>query len=519
MKRVTKIDEIKTSKEATIKRKVAAYCRVSTGSDAQLESLETQKSHYENYITARPDWELAGIYFDEGITGTKKDKRSGLLQMISDCERQQIDFIITKSISRFARNTTDCLELVRKLLNLGIPIYFEKENLNTGSMESELMLSILSSMAEGESTSISENSKWSTQKRFQNGTYIISYPPYGYDNVNGEMVIVPEQAAVIKRIFSEILAGKGIDAISTELNKDGILSKKGGKWHPSTIRGIVSNEKYTGDVIFQKTYTDSGFNRHKNNGQRDQYMMQNHHEAIVSHETFETAAAMIAQRAKEKGITKGDEKYQKRYALSGKIICGECGATFRRRIHSSTHQKYPAWCCNTHLSDTTKCSMLYVKESAIELAFITMMNKLIFGRKLILKPLLEALRTTSKDSNLLKIKELEKQLLKNSEQKETLMRLMAQGYLDPALFNKEKNELMMQADGYHTEIEALNHMVTGDTAIAAEVSQLLHFTERCAPLQTFDEKIFRNYVKRIVVYSRMEIGFEMKCGLTLKERM
>ncbi|SHK43770.1 Recombinase zinc beta ribbon domain-containing protein [Hespellia stercorisuis DSM 15480] len=197
----------------------------------------------------------------------------------------------------------------------------------------------------------------------------------------------------------------------------------------------------------------------------------------MSHETFVTAAAMIAQRAKEKGIAKDDEKYQKRYALSGKIICGECGATFRRRIHSSTHQKYPAWCCNPHLSDTNKCSMLYVKESTIELAFITMMNKLLFERKLILKPLLEALRTTSKDSNLLKIKELENQLLKNTEQRKTLMRLMAQSYLYPALFNKEKNELMMQADGYRTEIEVLNHMVTGDIAIAAELIKLLHFKD------------------------------------------
>lgn len=519
VKKVTKIAVNIVSQHGTSKLRVAAYCRVSTGSDAQLESLETQKTHYESFISARDDWELAGIYFDEGITGTKKDKRAGLMQMLSDCECKQIDLIITKSISRFSRNTTDCLELVRKLLDMGIPIFFEKENLNTGSMESELILSILSSMAEGESTSISENNKWSTQKRFQNGTYIISYPPYGYANKDGEMVIVPEQAKVVQRIFSEILAGKGVDAIANELNQEQLPSKKGSKWHPSTIRGIVSNEKYTGDVLFQKTYTDARFNRHKNNGEKDQYMMANHHEAIISHETFDAAAAIINQRAKEKGIIKGSAKYQQRYAFSGKIICEECGATFRRRIHTSTHQKYPAWCCDTHLSNIQKYSMLYIRESSIELAFVTMINKLIYGRRLILKPLLESLRSTSTDSNLLKIKQLENELLKNTEQRETLMRLMAQGYLEPALFNKEKNELMMQADEYHAEINALNHTISGDATTVKELTQLLHFLERASMLHCFEPDVFERFVKRIIICSRTEICFELKCGLALRERM
>lgn len=177
MKKVTKI--VQNTADFTERRRlrVAAYCRVSTDSDEQLESLETQMKHYESYIKANPDWEFAGLYYDEGITGTKKEKRPELLRMISDCEKKKIDFIVTKSISRFARNTTDCLELVRKLIGLGIFIYFEKENINTGSMESELMLSILSGLAESESVSIAENSKWSVKRRFQNGTFKISYPP------------------------------------------------------------------------------------------------------------------------------------------------------------------------------------------------------------------------------------------------------------------------------------------------------------------------------------------------------
>ena len=209
MKKVTKIKAKQTPAAEKAKLRVAAYCRVSTDSDAQLESLEAQKQHYESYIACRDDWTFAGLYYDEGITGTKKDKRPELMRMIRDCEAGKIDYVITKSISRFSRNTTDCLEMVRKLLALNIPIYFEKENLNTGSMESELFLAILSSMAEGESVSISENSKWSIQKRFKNGTFKISYPPYGYDWDGEQMVVNPEQAENVRWIFDQVLAGRG----------------------------------------------------------------------------------------------------------------------------------------------------------------------------------------------------------------------------------------------------------------------------------------------------------------------
>ncbi len=308
MKKVTKIDKIQPSKAAKKKLRVAAYCRVSTDSDAQLESLETQKTHYESYINSRDDWAFAGLYFVEGITGTRADKRPKLMRLIENCKAKKVDFVITKSISRFSRNTTDCLDIVRTLLNLNIPVYFEKENINTGSMESELFLSILSGMAEGESTSISENNKWGIKKRFENGTYKLGYVPYGYRWENGEIIVDPEQAVIVKRIFSELLAGKGTDAIAKNLNTENVPTKKCGRWTSTSIRGILANEKYTGDCIFQKTYTDSNFNRHKNDGQLDQYYVADHHEAIISHEDFDAAAALIEQRANEKGIKRGSNK-------------------------------------------------------------------------------------------------------------------------------------------------------------------------------------------------------------------
>lgn len=498
---------------------VAAYCRVSTDSDAQLESLEAQKTHYENYITSRDDWEFAGLYFDEGITGTKKDKRPELLRLIDDCKAGKVDFVITKSISRFSRNTTDCLELVRKLLALHIPIYFEKENINTGSMESELFLAILSSMAEGESVSISENSKWSIQKRFESGTYKVSYPPYGYDWDGEQMVINPEQAAVVKEIFAALLSGKGTHAIADDLNRRGIPTKRNGRWTATTIRGMLSNEKYVGDCLFQKTYSDSRFVRHNNHGEQTQYMVKDHHEAIISREDFEAAHAFIHQRATEKGVVKGSDKYQNRYTFSGKIICGECGDTFKRRIHSCTGYKYTAWCCSTHIKDKDKCHMLFVKDDDLKQAFVTMMNKLVYAHRIILKPYVDALKNTSSDDSLRRIQEIQTLLAQNTEKRETLTKLMTQGIIDPILFNKETNELLSQADSFRDEINALKNAVSGDVTKVTAATALLHFTEKGGILHEFDDDLFNEYVNCIIVRSRNEVRFELKCGLTLRERM
>ena len=422
-------------------------------------------------------------------------------------------------ISRFSRNTTDCLELVRKLLALRIPIYFEKENINTGSMESELFLAILSSMAEGESVSISANSKWSIQKRFENGTYKVSYPPYGYDWDGEQMVINTEQAAVVKEIFAALLSGKSTHAIADDLNQRGIPTKRNGHWTATTIRGMLSNEKYVGDCLFQKTYSDSRFVRHNNHGEQTQYLVKDHHEAIISREDFESAQAFIHQLATEKGVVKGSDKYQNRYTFSGKIICGECGNTFKRRIHRCTGYKYAAWCCNTHIKDRDKCHMLFIKDDDLKQAFITMMNKLVYAHRIILKPYVDALKNTSSDDSLRRIQEIQTLLAHNTEKHETLTKLMTQGIIDPILFNKETNELLSQADSFRDEINALKNAVSGDVTKIDEAAALLRFTGKGGILQEFDDDLFQEYVNRIIVRSRNEVCFELKCGLTLRERM
>ena len=518
MKKITKIGVNETLIQKK-KLKVAAYCRVSTASDEQLISLEAQKAHYENYIRSNDEWEYVGLYYDEGITGTKKDVRAGLLSMIADCEDGKIEFIITKSISRFARNTTDCLEMVRKLIGLGVHIYFEKENINTGTMESELMLSILSGLAESESISISENTKWVIQRRFQNGTFKISYPPYGYQNMDGQMIVIPKQAEIVKYIFAEVLSGKGTQKVANDLNQKGIPSKRGGRWTATTIRGILTNEKYTGDVILQKTYTDRHFNRHTNYGEKNMYLVENHHEAIISHEDFEAVDAILTQRAKEKGIEKRNNKYQNRYSFSSKIICSECGSTFKRRIHSSGTRKYIAWCCSKHISQITECSMQFIRDDDIKTAFVTMMNKLIFGQKFILRPLLDGLRNQNSAASFLRIEELETKIENNMEQSQMLTGLLAKGYLEPALFNKEKISLEAERERLLAEKDQLTRSINGNFAKVDEVDRLLKFTTKSKMLKTYEDELFENYAEKIIVYSREIVGFELKCGITLKERL
>lgn len=518
MKKITKIgvNETRVQKK---KLKVAAYCRVSTASDEQLISLEAQKAHYENYIRSNDEWEYVGLYYDEGITGTKKDVRAGLLSMIADCEDGKIEFIITKSISRFARNTTDCLEMVRKLTDLGISIFFEKENINTGSMESELMLSILSSLAESESVSISENSKWSVQKRFQNGTFIIAYPPYGYDNDNGTMVIVPEQAEVVKEIFAACLAGKGTHAIAKELNARGQKTKKNGKWGAGAVKAILTNEKYTGDAIFQKTYTDSGFNRHINYGERDRFFCENHHEPIISHEDFNRVRMVLDQRAMEKGNGTDTYRYQNRYCFSGRIKCGECGSTFKRRQHYKPSGNYVAWTCATHLENREECTMFYITDEGVKLAFLTMMNKLVYGHQTVLKPLLRTLRGMNDKECLLRIQELEICIESNTDRKQILIVLMATGVLEPTVFNQENAALLMEEQKLRVEKEKLISYVGSDKTRIKELQKLIAFTAKGKMLTEFEDDTFLAFVESITVESRTKIVFHLKCGLNLTERL
>lgn len=336
------------------KKRVCAYARVSTGSELQGESLENQITYYENLIKSNPEYEFVEVFADRGITGTT-DNRPEFQRMIELARAGKIDLIITKSISRFARNTAIMLETVRELKELNVEVRFEKENINTLSGDGELMLTILSSFAEEESKNISQNTKWAFRKKFQRGELVLNTKLFlGYDKDEfGELVVNREEARIVRRIFSDYLAGKGVFTIAKELNDEGIPTIKGGKWQESTILQILKNEKYKGDAHLQKYYTPDYLMHRtfKNNGEVDSYYIEGNHPPIVSHEMWEKVQEELVKRAEEKGnVEGGRDKYTNRYPLTGMLFCSKCGFPLRRRTwNSKLSCKKIVWQCSNYI--------------------------------------------------------------------------------------------------------------------------------------------------------------------------
>ena len=267
--------------------------------------------------------------------------------------------------------------------------------------------------------------------------------------------------------------------------------------------------------MFQKTYTDESFRRHANHGEVKTYLVSEHHEPLISRETYERANALIRQRGIEKGIVRENGKYQNRFAFSGKITCGICGGKYKRRIHS--HGAEVAWVCNTHIEDIRRCSAKYVRDDVLKAAFVTMLNKLIFSRKLILKPLYDTLRADSTDESIKRMQELQQMLEKNSEKKHTLRQLRAQDIIDNVMFNQEMNMLRKAAEDYRNELAVLGTYTSAEAYEITELDKLLKFTETTALLDEFSDELFTAFVDHIIVYDRDCIEFKLKCGLTLKE--
>lgn len=320
--------------------RVAAYARVSSGKDAMLHSLAAQVEHYRNYIQHHSGWEFAGVYADEAKTGTK-DSREQFQRMLADCKAGKINRIITKSISRFARNTVTLLETVRELKTIGVSVFFEEQAINTASADGELMLTILASFAQEESLSVSENQKWRVKRNFEqgkpwNGTVL------GYRIVNSKYTVVPEEADIVKRIFADYLAGKGTLGIAKELNGDGIPTRRGKAWTASCVRKVLCNYSYTGNLLLQTTYSDNYLTKQRmsNQGELPMYHATNTHNAIIPMETFEAVQAEMEIR-REKHT---NPQPKKTYPLTGKITCAICGKRFRRKTTASLI----VWICSTY---------------------------------------------------------------------------------------------------------------------------------------------------------------------------
>lgn len=311
MKQISKLEHVVTAIEQ--RKRVAAYARVSMESQRLMHSLSAQVSYYSDYIKKNPCWIYSGVYADSGITGTLTDKRDGFRRMIKDCEDGKIDIILVKSISRFARNTVDLLSTVRHLKELGIEVRFEKENISSLTADGELMLSVLASFAQEESRSISENVKWGTRKRFEQGIPNGRVRVFGYVWHGDTLVIVPTEAEIVKRIFNEYLTGKTPRKIARDLNDEGITTRAGCLWSDFGIRTILKNITYTGNMLLQKGFVDDPISkrRKKNNGELPRYLAENTHEAIIDKSIFDAVQSEFIRRGRNRNNVKGCKKWQR----------------------------------------------------------------------------------------------------------------------------------------------------------------------------------------------------------------
>ena len=519
----TKTTVIEAAPAPAAKLRAAGYCRVSTGSDLQRTSITAQRQHYEDYIRSNPEWIFSGIYWEAGVTGTKTESRPELQRLIADCRAHRIDLVLTKLISRFSRDTSDCLEMVRTLTSLGVGIIFQKENIDTRSMDSEFLLTLFSSIAEEESQSISSNSKWAVQKRFQNGTFKYSKAPYGYDLVNGNFVVNPEQAPIVKEIFRRALSGEGTIAIARDLNERGIPTGtkrrdgSDGIWNSSMILGMIKNVTYTGDVLMQKTYSGRDYRRRKNTGERAQYYADAHHEGIIDHETFERAGASLKLRRKgappaDSADVRRKNPTQNRYAFSGKLVCGCCGVRMKRITGRAGGGKRHFWGCSAHTADLQACSMKREQEESLRNAFITMLNRLAF---LPLADLyIEMLTKEEADKSGPEATALRARQKSITEEKERLTLLLSKGCGEPVLFQERIASLNAEETALQKEMEK----ISGESTRMRETKNLKRLIGAWKTGRETDaERIFTEIAEHATVNTGEAVTFHLKCGLKLTE--
>lgn len=396
-------------------KRVAAYCRVSTEEEEQQSSYEAQCSYYTDKIMTNPEWTMAGIFADEGISGTSTRKREEFNRMIRKCRQKKIDLILTKSISRFARNTVDCLKYVRVLKELGIGVYFEKENINTLDMDTELILTFMGAFAQSESESISANVRWGKRQAMKEGKVSVNFEKlYGYCvDESGQPQIDPVKGEAVRVIYEQYLRGASLRMIKEHLEEKQYPSpSKGGTWNIGQIRYILSNEKCCGDVLMQKTFIKDCLSKKavRNTGQLPMYLVQNNHPAIVSRADFQTVQAELARRnatksPSTKGAPTGRASYASKYALSERLVCGECGTLYRRCTWTYRGEKRVVWRCVSRLDYGTKyChNSPTMRESSLQQAIMDAINSQMDTKENTVQLIVEAMEqelVTVPDSNM-----------------------------------------------------------------------------------------------------------------------
>ncbi len=524
------------AKDQEIQRqlRVAAYCRVSTDEDEQLTSYEAQKTHYTDKIMTNPNWTMAGIYADEGITGTSAAKRPEFLKMIRKCRQQKIDVVLVKSISRFARNTVDCLKYIRALKELGIAVIFEKENINTMETDSEMLITMMGAFAQAESESISANVRWGKRQAMREGRAILQYKYlYAYEKgADGLPQIIPEQAEVYRWICDSFLAGHSLRMIKETLEREGHTAPNGGStWSTASIRNLLKSEKYCGDVLMQKSYTKDCISGkvQKNKGELPMYLIQDHHEGIISRETFHAIQAEFSRRNAGRAPSKkmaptGRSCYSAKYALTERLVCGDCGTLYRRCVWSKKGKKTVVWRCSSRIDYGTK----YCKESPtihekpLQRAILAVVNSVMSQKLVLIDQIADAMRMEilPLPGGTMSMAEIDKRLADLEHEFQSVFQLSRKedgGYMKYASTFKRIND---EAADLKDKRKYLLEQQQSDSAADKRIQDAVNILNTgTANITEWDESLIRQLVDMVKVISEDKILVRLKGGLEIEQTL
>lgn len=507
---VTEITAEKQGKNEIVR--LAAYCRVSSSSEDQIHSFAAQIRHYSEYAKTRPEYRLVDIYADEGLTGTEMKKRDELNRLLRYCQSGKIDRIILKSISRLSRNTEELLTTLRMLKELGVTVYFEEQGIDTDKLNMEMLVTFPGMAAQQESEAISGNMRWSYKKRMESGEFNCTCPAYRYTLKDGEMTVNETEATVIRRIFSMYLNGIGMQSIANKLNEEKVPRKYGySKWYLSTVRYVLTNERYMGDALLQKSYTTEmlPFRKKRNHGEKLQYYVENSNPPIVNRETFNSVQKLLKSRRNENA---------KRtvYPLSSIIKCPECGKAFRRQVINGTAY----WQCNGRSTGATKCKYRRVREEYIYEAFAIMIYKLKNNQKELLGTLVsqfEAMQSRA-NTNQEIIRELDKKIADLSARNHVIAKLYTNNIIGSAEYSEQNSEIGNKIRDLRIERRKKLSEDENEEALD-EIKRLNAIIEGCTPSSEFDETLFKQIVEGITINNDDSLIFHLIGEIELTETM
>ena len=498
---------------STAKLRVAAYARVSSDSDDQINSYIAQVDHYTKYIASKEEWEMVDVYADEGLTGMETQQREEFNRMIADCRDGKIDRILVKSVSRFARNQEDYIYYMRELMRLGVTIFFEKENIDTGKMTSEQVADIYGAFAQMETTGHSQNMRVSNRIRMEKGVFVPAKAPYGYRLVENELVIVPEEARIVRRIYREYLSGRGIFDIMNMLNMDGILHANGtGKWNRYAIHYILTNITYTGDQIWQKTfYSDVlPFKEMRNRGQKPKYYVEDCGPAIIDKETFRNTQTLMGKKKE-----RFPQKTEVESLFRTRIFCAECGTRCKRKDRNGIAY----WVCRRHNEGKDNCSSRQISEESLEEVMRRCYRKLYQGQDVVLRPMLTQLEELHerelRGNN--RIGDIDREMARLAEQNLVLNRLKDKGYVDPALYLSQQDEINSKALELRRLRRSIMERTRGDETIRKTETMLDYLEDGPEWLDEIEPELFENLIDRIFLTANRQVRIRLINGLEVTE--